>query len=164
MEVTPLKAMCRTDWIVHHPPQTTNTPITYYFLMARNRIHDCHFIIWNVKIVTKKFWFKKYTEFFPLKISHQQTIYHPKIPTQYFPPKISHSKFPTNKQYTTQKFPPNISVPKFPTQNFPLNISQQNCPTLVHLVQGWAGKAFWLPGTEREIENHIPVLREGNGN
>ena len=32
------------------------------------------------------------------------------------------------------------------------------------LVQGWAGKAFWLPGTGREIENHIPVLREGNGN
>ena len=30
--------------------------------------------------------------------------------------------------------------------------------------QGWAGKAFWLPGTGREIENHIPVLREGNGN
>ena len=33
------------------------------------------------------------------------------------------------------------------------------CPS-----QGWAGKAFWLPGTGREIENHIPVLREGNGN
>ena len=32
------------------------------------------------------------------------------------------------------------------------------------LGQGWAGKAFWLPGTGREIENHIPVLREGNGN
>ena len=30
--------------------------------------------------------------------------------------------------------------------------------------QGWAGKAFWLPGTGREIRNHIPVLREGNGN
>ena len=30
--------------------------------------------------------------------------------------------------------------------------------------QGWAGKAFWLPGTGREIENHIPALREGNGN
>ena len=31
--------------------------------------------------------------------------------------------------------------------------------------QGWAGNAFWLPGTAgREIENHIPVLREGNGN
>ena len=28
--------------------------------------------------------------------------------------------------------------------------------------QGWAGKVFWLPGTGREIENHIPVLREGN--
>ena len=25
---------------------------------------------------------------------------------------------------------------------------------------GWAGKAFWLPGTGREIENHFPVLRE----
>ena len=32
------------------------------------------------------------------------------------------------------------------------------------LRQGWAGKAFWLPGTGREIENHFPVLREGNGN
>ena len=32
------------------------------------------------------------------------------------------------------------------------------------LHQGWAGKAFWFPGTGREIENHIPVLREGNGN
>ena len=31
-------------------------------------------------------------------------------------------------------------------------------------VQGWAGKAFLLPGTGREIENYIPVLREGNGN
>ena len=30
--------------------------------------------------------------------------------------------------------------------------------------QGWVGKAFWLPGTGREIENHIPVLREKNGN
>ena len=30
--------------------------------------------------------------------------------------------------------------------------------------QGWAGKAFWLPGTGREIEDHIPLLREGNGN
>ena len=34
----------------------------------------------------------------------------------------------------------------------------------LHVLQGWAGKAFWLPGTGREIENHIPVLREGNGN
>ena len=32
------------------------------------------------------------------------------------------------------------------------------------LHQGWAGKAFWFPGTGREIENHISVLREGNGN
>ena len=31
-------------------------------------------------------------------------------------------------------------------------------------LQGGAGKAFWLQGTGREIENHIPVLREGNGN
>ena len=44
------------------------------------------------------------------------------------------------------------------------------CSTSYHLqrcfslLQGWAGKAFWLPGTGREIENHIPVLREGNGN
>ena len=30
--------------------------------------------------------------------------------------------------------------------------------------EGWAGKAFWLPGMGREIDNHIPVLREGNGN
>ena len=30
--------------------------------------------------------------------------------------------------------------------------------------KGTAGKAFWLPGTGREIENPIPVLREGNGN
>ena len=30
--------------------------------------------------------------------------------------------------------------------------------------QGWAGRAFWLSGTGREIENHIPALREGNGN
>ena len=35
---------------------------------------------------------------------------------------------------------------------------------LTSTTQGWAGKAFWLPGTGREIENHIPVLREGNGN
>ena len=30
---------------------------------------------------------------------------------------------------------------------------------LIILKQGWAGKAFWLPGTGREIENHI-FLRE----
>ena len=36
--------------------------------------------------------------------------------------------------------------------------------TQIQPVQGWAGKAFWHPGTGREIENHIPVLREGNGN
>ena len=35
---------------------------------------------------------------------------------------------------------------------------------LVPIEQGWAEKAFWLPGTGREIENPIPVLREGNGN
>ena len=32
------------------------------------------------------------------------------------------------------------------------------------LDPGVSGKGFWLPGTGREIENHIPVLREGNGN
>ena len=29
--------------------------------------------------------------------------------------------------------------------------------------QGWAGKAFWLPGTGREIENHIPFYGKGTG-
>ena len=38
-----------------------------------------------------------------------------------------------------------------------------SCPSQLARAQGWAGKAFWLPGTGREIENHIPVLREGNG-
>ena len=34
----------------------------------------------------------------------------------------------------------------------------------IAINQGLPGKAFWLPGTGREIENHIPVLQEGNGN
>ena len=42
--------------------------------------------------------------------------------------------------------------------------AMQEMSRLTRFGQGWAGKAFWLPGTGREIENHIPVLREGNRN
>ena len=42
--------------------------------------------------------------------------------------------------------------------------SRQNSIRVKSAYQGWAGKAFWLTGTGREIENHIFVLREGNGN
>ena len=32
------------------------------------------------------------------------------------------------------------------------------------MSRGEQEKPFWLPGTGREIRNHIPVLWEGNGN
>ena len=42
---------------------------------------------------------------------------------------------------------------------------QKNIFSLLHFrVLLVRGKALWLPGTGREIENPIPVLREGNGN
>ena len=39
-------------------------------------------------------------------------------------------------------------------------------PTPILLIPGVSGKGFLPPGSEkgREIENHIPVLREGNRN
>ena len=46
-----------------------------------------------------------------------------------------------------------------------LSKCKKNIFSLLHFrVLLVRGKAFWLPGTGREIENPIPVLREGNGN
>ena len=37
-------------------------------------------------------------------------------------------------------------------------------PNPPYLITWVSGKGFLVPGNGREIENHIPVLREGNGN